>query len=175
MQETTLNLGSGRNAPEQYYNVDALNHPSVDEVVNLNEYPWPWADESWAEIRMSHVLEHLDSVEDALRECSRILKPEGVVTVYWPVGMNERADPDHKHTWIWDTPEMYCGSRPWDVDVGLEVVDRDVELVSHIRGPLGACYKGVLKVVQFTEGQGRWMFDMPASSGEFTVRFRKTE
>jgi hypothetical protein len=85
--------------------------------------------------------------------------------------MNERADPDHAHRWVWDTPEMYCGKRPWDADVGLTVVDREVTLHSHLTGLTGAAYKAVLFWLTVMQGPGRWQFDMPATSGEFRVVF----
>lgn len=52
-----LNLGSGPNPLPGYVNVDLYGMPDVRW--NLEETPWPWADDSVGEIRMSHVLEHL--------------------------------------------------------------------------------------------------------------------
>jgi SAM-dependent methyltransferase len=167
----TLNLGCGPNPPRKYHNADAKAYDGVDEVVDLNDTPWPWEDNSWAEIRMSHVLEHLESVEDALAECQRILKPNGTLKVYWPIGIDERADPDHKHTWVWDTPEMYCGARPWDADVGLTVKRREVRIWANVPGIVGFMYSGFIRVLDDLTPDGRWQFDVPATSGEFTVVF----
>ncbi|MFB6196868.1 MAG: methyltransferase domain-containing protein [Halobacteriaceae archaeon] len=168
-----LHLGCGDHHMENAINVDYRRTPAVDEIVDLNDYPWPWVENSMRYIIMEHLLEHLDSVEQALRECARILKPNGRLRVVWPMGMNECADPDHKHSWIWDTPEMYCGKRDWDVDVGLEVAHRNVVLHSHFSPPVNALHQGLLRTVEAIEGQGRWMFDMPVTSGEFTVVFKK--
>lgn len=168
-----LNLGCGTDHHDDAVNVDALSEVNPDRVVDLESYPWPWDDNSVDAIRMFHVLEHLESIENALTECHRILKPGASLVVKWPMGINERADPDHKHTWVWDTPEMYCGKRPWDVDTGLAVTNRTVSLHPHFDGLTGSLYRGLIKLIKHSHGAGRWSFDLPATSGEFTVIFRK--
>jgi SAM-dependent methyltransferase len=166
-----LHLGCGDDHREGYRNIDCRDTPAADEVVDLDTTPWPWSDDTAEQIVAEHVFEHLDSVEAALRECARVLRPGGLLRVTWPVGMNERADPDHGHRWVWDSPEMYCGKRPWDADVGLTVVDREVSIGSHLDGVAGVAYKALLVGLERAQGPGRWMFDMPATSGEFTVVF----
>lgn len=168
---TKLHLGCGDDRRDGWVNVDVRSDSAADMLVDLDRTPWPWADDSVQTIVAEHVFEHLEHLTAALHECARILEPGGHLHVTWPVGMNERADPDHEHTWVWDSPEMYCGARPWDADVGLDVVGRDVTLGSHLDGWLGVAYKGLLLLLERTQGQGRWMFDMPVTSGEFTVVF----
>lgn len=172
---TVLNLGCGTDQHEDAVNVDALSAVNPDRVVDLESYPWPWDDNSIDAIRMFHVLEHLESIETALSECQRILKPGGSVCVKWPMGMNERADPDHKHTWVWDTPEMYCGKRPWDADTGLTVSNRSVSVHPHLSGAPYYGYRAVIAAGRRLLDDGRWLFDLPATSGEFTVIFRNHE
>lgn len=168
-----LHLGCGQDIKPNAVNVDQINHAGVDQVVDLNHYPWPWEDNSVTEILAFHVFEHLEDIEQALRECARILKPKGTLTVRMPVGLDSWADPDHVHRWEWRTPEFYCGARPWDVDVGLEVVHREVDL-----WPVGADrVLSLLKRLKWTvheyeSGQGPWMFSQQGSSGEFTIVFK---
>lgn len=170
---TVLNLGCGDDHHDDAVNVDALEDCDPDVVANLEDYPWPWDDDSVSSIRMYHVLEHLESVEDALQECHRILRPGGNVVVKWPVGMNEGADPDHEHSWVWETPEMYCGKRPWDVETGLRVGSRSVDVHTHLSGVAGWLYRAWIAHHKTTQGEGRWLFDLPMTSGEFTVVFVK--
>lgn len=169
----TLHLGCGTDIRADAHNVDQLQLDGVDEQVDLAEFPWPWDDASWGEIVAEHVFEHLPDIEQALRESARILKPGGTLEVVMPIGMNAIADPDHEHVWIWDTPEYYTGKRHWDVDVGLEVVDRGVTIHPHLNGVFGAMQKAWLELYKHLHGPGRWMFDVPITSGEFTVVFQK--
>lgn len=169
---TELHLGCGETRKDGAINVDIRETPATDMVVDLNQTPWPWDANAVDHISAEHVFEHLDSVESALRECHRILRPGGTLRVVWPVGMNERADPDHKHSWIWETPEMYCGKRPWDDDVGLQVVHRHVSVHSHLTGLAKQVHEWSLAVYERVYGQGRWLFDVPCTSGEFTVTFQ---
>lgn len=167
----TLHLGCGENVRPNAHNVDQLDHDGVDEQLDLEAYPWPWPDNTFARIDAEHVFEHLGNVEQALRECARVLVPGGRLYLALPVGQNAWTDPDHEHRWNWDTPEMFCGERPWDADVGLEVVEKDASIGSHFGGVAGVAYGGLLRLLTAQYGAGRWMFDMPATSGEFTVVF----
>lgn len=169
----TLHLGCGNKHKPHAINVDYRATSATDIVHDLNEFPWPWEDERFNHIIGEHVFEHLEDLEQSLSECARLLESGGTLRIEWPMGMNERADPDHKHTMVWDTPEMYCGAREWDTDVGLEVLDKRAYIGSHFDGVAGVVYGGLIRVLQATQGYGRWMFDMPVTSGEFTIVFKK--
>lgn len=166
---STLHLGSGTKTRATAWNVDKLNHDGVDEVVDLAEYPWPWDANSWDHIIAEHVFEHLPDMERTLRQCGHILRPGGTVEIAMPVGQDSWADPDHKHRWTWDTPPMFCGARPWDADVGLSVVSREVDLWPHAPGVLNWVWGALIKAGLRTFPAGRWCFDLPATSGEFRV------
>lgn len=173
MQQSILNLGCGEDHHPDALNVDASPAVEPDEVVDLDELPWPWESGAFDTVRAYHVLEHLDDLDAALAEIARVLRPGGTLVVKWPMGQNELADPDHGHRWIWDTPLYYCGERHWDVDVGLEVVHRSVDLDVHVNGLVGWVYKTALSEYHRRHGPGRWAFGLPATSGEFTVVFER--
>jgi ubiquinone/menaquinone biosynthesis C-methylase UbiE len=77
-----LNLGAGFNRLEGHINVDAWGDPDVKW--NLNETPYPWADNSVDGIEMWHTLEHLPNWWEAFKECARILKPGGYLHIRVP-------------------------------------------------------------------------------------------
>lgn len=172
---TVLHIGCGTDIHEDAHNVDKMDLEGVDQAIDLNEYPWDLPRDHFEEIRAYHVLEHLSEIGTALRECQQLLVDGGKLVVKVPVGQNAIADPDHEHVWIWDTPLYYCGERHWDTDVGLKVVDRDVDV--HIHIPDGSIprrlYEWGVEYAERSYGQGRWMFDLPFTSGEFTVVFEK--
>lgn len=71
-----LNLGCGNNYLKGYINVDRV--PGIaDLVYDLDEFPYPWPDNSVDEILMRHVLEHLQDIRKVMDELWRILKPGG--------------------------------------------------------------------------------------------------
>jgi hypothetical protein len=105
-----LDLACGENCAEGYEGVDEAALPGVVHVVDLFKFPWPFDDNSVAEIRCSHFIEHVpcDYVtvngkrKDALfaffDECYRILIPGGHMHVLCPAARNDRAfqDPTHR-------------------------------------------------------------------------------
>lgn len=57
MTELKLNLGCGAKRFPGYVNVDKYGEPDLKH--DLEEFPWPWPDNSVAEVMLVHVLEHL--------------------------------------------------------------------------------------------------------------------
>lgn len=169
-----LNLGCGDDHHLDAHNVDANPGCRPDEVVDLDDLPWPWADRSISCIRAYHVLEHIDDLDGALSECARILVDRGFLEVKVPIGIDARADPDHEHEWTWRTPTFYCGERHWDTDVGLEVAVRRVDLWSHHPNDhLRRLHDWWLQRLLDKQGAGPWCFDVSMASGEFSVVFQK--
>lgn len=82
IQPIILNLGCGNNKGIGRVNVDAYGDPDV--VWDLQEFPYPWDDNSVDGIEMYHVLEHLPDWWSAFKECARILKPGGYLDIHVP-------------------------------------------------------------------------------------------
>lgn len=55
-------------------NLDMLALPGVDVVWDLNNFPWPFEDETFDSVEADNVLEHLDDVVRAMEETHRVLK-----------------------------------------------------------------------------------------------------
>jgi len=72
-----LNLGCGEDTREEWINVDMIDLPGVDEQVNLETLPWPFADDAFTHVEAKHILEHLPEPVAAFAEIARVLKPKG--------------------------------------------------------------------------------------------------
>lgn len=94
-----LNLGCGFDKKPGWINVDAFAICEPDVVHDLNQFPYPWDDESVDGIQMIHVLEHLDDWWYAFVECARILKPGGTFEIRVPdeSSMTALTYRDHHH------------------------------------------------------------------------------
>ena len=96
-----LNLGCGHDKRPGFINVDSQAACQPDQVVDLERFPWPWADGSVDEIVMSHVLEHLGADTDTylgiIKELYRVCAPDAhvTITVPHPRSDNYLADPTH--------------------------------------------------------------------------------
>lgn len=107
----TLNLGAGEDVQPNAHNVDIVALDGIDEQVDLNSYPWPWETNAWDRVVARHVLEHVDQPMQAIGEVCRILRPDGVFDLWYPIGHTRFEDPTHTHYWNWNTAETLAGER----------------------------------------------------------------
>lgn len=176
----TLRLGCGTDTVADHWNVDVTACDGVDECWDLDETPWPWADDSWQHIVANHVFEHLESIEAALHECARVLVPGGTCTVRLPMGRDAYADATHRWgerglPWTWRTPEFFAGERHWHADLGLRVADREVDVWSvHPLPWIRSLQQRYWSLKLTRHGPGEWCFDLAPMCGEFTVVFEKS-
>lgn len=93
-----LNLGCGNDIREGYVNLDITALDGVDVVHDLNVLPLPFEDGSFSEILCLDVFEHVDYAP-LLKECHRILKDGGKITIEVPhfSSNNNFVDPTHRN------------------------------------------------------------------------------
>jgi len=133
--EAVLNLGAGNHIAEDAINHDLRKHrPEIDVAHDLNELPWPWADESFDMIFASSVFEHLEiDLVQALDECWRILRPGGRIRVKLPYWGHENAYADPTHRWQY-SPHALDVFVP-DTRLGTELGFYTQRKWSYIKGP----------------------------------------
>lgn len=96
-----LNLGSGTKRIPGYVNVDGSAECNPDILMDLEQVPWDFPDNSVSHIVMSHVLEHLGQTPKAflaiMQELYRICRDgaELEITVPHPFHDNFVSDPTH--------------------------------------------------------------------------------
>jgi len=98
-----LNVGAGNKIIPHAVNHDLHKHrPEIDVTHDLNDLPWPWADNSFDKIISCAVFEHLDiDLVKVLNECWRILRPEGICHLKLPHWNSESAHDDCTHRWFY--------------------------------------------------------------------------
>jgi SAM-dependent methyltransferase len=139
--DSMLNLGTG-NSPID--GVRSLDYPDWDAEFD----PIPEATGCVDAIFAFHFLEHLrgDDVVRILRECERVLRPGGVLTVVVPhrLGAMAYQDLDHKTFWTEETWQILMGNphydkhreRPWRLRVHanfmMGIVERNLALFTQL-------------------------------------------
>ena len=93
-----LNLGCGNDIRADYVNLDCAALKGVDVVHDLDLLPLPFEDACFSEILCLDVAEHIDYVP-LLKDCLRILKPEGRIVIEVPhfSSNNNYVDPTHRN------------------------------------------------------------------------------
>ncbi|GIU68450.1 MAG: hypothetical protein KatS3mg093_337 [Candidatus Parcubacteria bacterium] len=79
-----LNLGCGKDVLEGWINCDIIKTKGVNKVFDLNKFPYPFKTNSVDEVRMFHILEHLDDPDKVIRELWRICKGGAKVEIRVP-------------------------------------------------------------------------------------------
>lgn len=96
-----LNLGCGHSKLPGWINVDHFPGCQPDQVHNLEDFPWPWNDNSVSQMYMSHVLEHVGATTSVfiriLQEIYRVCAPDALVRVVVPHPRSDNfiCDPTH--------------------------------------------------------------------------------
>jgi SAM-dependent methyltransferase len=115
----TLDIGCGNNKHkgkeyigelqyERVIGLDIADLPSVDVVHNMEEFPYPFSNETFDNVVMHHSLEHVSKENNKnikiIEEIHRLLKPDGILIVDVPIGHWFTYDPTHKNYvgfWYW--------------------------------------------------------------------------
>ena len=96
-----LNLGCGFSKVDGWVNVDKFDTFSPDLILDLEQTPWPFEDNSVDEIMLKHVLEHLGAEVKVflaiMQEIYRVCRPGAKVRIEVPHPRHDDfiADPTH--------------------------------------------------------------------------------
>jgi len=105
---TRLCLGAGSVIRRNWVNVDQVKLPGIDVVLNLDApVPWPWSDNSVAEIEAKDIFEHVHEPVWFMTECHRVLCPSGRLHIRTP----HMSSPD---SWTDPTHVRHCTEHSFD-------------------------------------------------------------
>lgn len=146
-----LNLGCGFRRKDGYLNVDSQPACNPDLVLDLEQCPWPWDDNSVDEIYMSHVLEHLGATPAVylalIKEMYRVCRPNAQLTFIVPHPRSDAflADPTHVRSITISSLKMFdqelnrqwieqgCADTPLGIYLGVnfKVESKELRLDEH--------------------------------------------
>ncbi|HPM14207.1 MAG TPA: methyltransferase domain-containing protein [Candidatus Dojkabacteria bacterium] len=130
LQGKKIDLGCGIDNLEGYIHLDRYYHsPHIDIAWDLNYMPYPFKDNTFSEVRMYDVFEHLDKPLEVLNEIHRILIPSGIFDFRVPTieDTNLWGDITHKRPFtersfdhfirgtIFNTNYGYYSDRLWEL------------------------------------------------------------
>lgn len=93
-----LDIGCGpKNKKPGSIGMDIRPSPNVDVVHDLNVYPYPFKDNEFDQVEMSHVIEHVAKPLDMMNEVHRICKPGAVIRIITPHYTSQLSYGDMEH------------------------------------------------------------------------------
>lgn len=157
-----LNLGCGRDKRDGWVNVDVSAAVNPDQVLDLEDTPWPFDSNRFDVVEARHVLEHLEEVP--WREIQRVLKPQGTFIFIYPIGHTRFEDPTHEQYWAWNTAEFLAGETKHGHELDLDLTLIESGFDGGVKGdPLTKLY---VWYRLFLHGPGPWLGQVSGFAGE---------
>lgn len=114
-----LDLGCGPHSKKEgSVGVDITAAPHVDLVHDLNRIPYPFENDRFDYIEMSHIIEHLQQPAQAMEEVHRIAKPGATIRIITPHYASQLSygDLTHFHHFGYVTFTTLCNSGKFKID-----------------------------------------------------------
>lgn len=93
-----LDLGCGPSKLPGAIGMDMNAASAADVIHDLDDHPWPFADDTFRHIRAENVLEHVRDFVGAMEEIHRVAKAGATVAIRMPFmsSVNFATDPTHR-------------------------------------------------------------------------------
>lgn len=107
-----LDIGAGAKREDGWLTMDISPVHSPDFQHDLTQFPWPFRDGQFSEVRAWHILEHIERryLIPVMNEMHRILKSGGMASIEVPVFpyWTAIADPTHLSFFVPQTFAYFC-------------------------------------------------------------------
>src|SRR5437764_5330029 len=94
----TLDVGCGINKYPGAIGIDRNRATKADVLCDLDRIPYPFADNSFDQLRAIHVIEHVSDVIRSMEEFHRLVRPGGRIRIETPhyTDFSSFCDPTHR-------------------------------------------------------------------------------
>lgn len=114
-----LNIGAENDYKEGWVNLDFDRRFKADVYWDLNNFPYPFKDNTFEEILASAVLEHVDNFYKVMRELHRISKDKAKIYILLPHGSDVTltwGEVEHKRGFSIHTfGSIWCNKELWNL------------------------------------------------------------
>ena len=107
----TLDVGCGKKKRQGSIGIDRSINSDADVICDLEKFPWPFKDNTFDLILLSHVLEHLDDTIKVIEEIWRVASPKAKILIDVPHFSHPDSfrDPTHKHYFTFYSFDYFTG------------------------------------------------------------------
>jgi hypothetical protein len=110
MTKRALDIGCGDKKIDGAIGLDVVGSTAADIVCDLTKFPWPLDENSFEEIHLNNVIEHLPDVVRTMEEIHRVSMHEAIVHIRTPhfASLESWEDPTHVHHFAFDSFDYFC-------------------------------------------------------------------
>jgi len=128
-----LNLGCGQKRVEGAINLDRIAAVNPNVVHDIDNFPWPFADNQFEEVLAHDIIEHCTDVVAAMEEIHRICQSGAVVRVTTPhlSSPNSYTDPTHRYHFGYLSFDYFTGDHDFDFYTDKRFGRRKAQIIFH--------------------------------------------
>lgn len=154
----TLDLGCGTSKRTGAIGADGNIAVRPDVVCDLDRPPYPFREDSFDEIYLDNVLEHLDDVVACVEEIARIARKGAAVTISVPYFRSRYAavDPTHRHQFTVDSFGYFDPSHPFRSRYRYTTAALAVERITFNEGWMAGRRPGGVAATMLARLASRW-------------------
>jgi SAM-dependent methyltransferase len=106
-----LDIGCGINKITDAIGIDSNPNSAADIIYDLNEFPYPFSENTFDKIYCIDVLEHLNDIIKVMEEIHRISNPGAEIFIRVPhfSSTHSYGDPTHKHYFNTQSFDYFTG------------------------------------------------------------------
>lgn len=128
-QANAIDLGCGPNKVAGAYGVDIYAYEGVDQVMDIDQTPWPLEANTYKLIYARHVIEHVADIPAFMNEIHRIAAPNAVVEIVTPHFSSLHSWEDPTHRW-----HLACG---WHKTFTERYLSAQMQRFEHLNTEIG--------------------------------------
>ena len=151
-----LDVGCGKYKHAGCVGMDRVALIGVDVVHDMNCFPWPFKSDEFSYVRLSHVIEHCDSIVQMMEEVYRVVCNGAIVEVTTPHYTDPISWKDITHKWHLSTKSFEYfeagNSTNYYSKARFEIVDSYVEISKLFK------ILGIEFLVNLSRQNKRWRF-----------------
>jgi SAM-dependent methyltransferase len=155
-----LNLGCGQKRLDGAINLDRVAWVKPDVVHDLDQFPWPFEDNQFNDVRANDVIEHCSDVIATMEEIHRVSRSGAIVRITTPhfSSANSFTDPTHRYHFSYFSFHYFTSEHDFDFYSAKRYRRRQAQIIFHPTMVNKLIWRLANRYPQAYERRWAWLF-----------------